>query len=109
MNKLNELTSITALVKEILVCDEKARNSDDYLYFCVLNLFAYKNNIDISRMTTPYFFKNKAELGFPPFESVRRARQKVQAKFPELSADEVVKGYRKENEAIVKAYAVSDV
>ena len=109
MSKTSELITTTALVKEILISDERARNSDSFLYFRVLGVLGIAKEIDIYKVPTAVFLLKMTEWGFPPFESVRRSRQKLQATFPELSADETVEDYRAENEAEVKAYAVADM
>ena len=109
MSKTKELYTTTALVKEILIQDERARNSDNFLYFRVLGVLGITKEIDIYKVPTAVFLLKMTEWGFPPFESVRRTRQKLQATFPELSADETVKDFRAENEAEVRAFAVADI
>ena len=109
MSKTSELITTTALVKEILISDERARNSDSFLYFRVLGVLGIAKGIDIYKVPTAVFLLKMAEWGFPPFESVRRTRQKLQATYPELSANKTVEAYRAENEAEVKAYAVADI
>jgi hypothetical protein len=109
MSKTKELYTTTALVKEILKQDEKARNSDSFLYFRVLGVIALDKGIDINRIPVPLFLLKMTEWGFPPFESVRRSRQKLQAAFPELSADEDVESFRAENETEFRAFAVADI
>jgi hypothetical protein len=54
------------------------------------------------------FLLNGADMGFVGFETVRRARQKIQATFPELAACERVEGFRAENEAEYKKYALQE-
>lgn len=109
MSKTKELYTTTALVKEILISDEKARNSDSFLYLLVLNVVAQRKGFDLNCVPITDFLFNMAEWGFPPFESVRRSRQKLQAAFPELSADETVEAFRAENEKEVRAFAVADI
>lgn len=109
MSKTKELITTTALVKQILKQDERARNSDSFLYFRVLGVLALEKGIDMNRIPVPLFLLNMAEWGFPPFESVRRTRQKLQATFPELSADEAVEEFRAENETEFRAFAVADL
>lgn len=92
-----------ALVVNILVENEKARGSDSYLYFCVLNAIAEKNGIALDDVTVKDFLCNLGHSPFPPYETVRRSRQWAQQKFPFLSADERVKGWRAENEIEYKA------
>lgn len=48
------------------------------------------------------------DMGVPPFETVRRARQHAQAKNPELAANDTVQQYRRENEAAYYAFALGE-
>ena len=100
-----DLKNTTALVKSILEQDKQCRNSDSYLYLKVLSVVGKQKGIDIEKMPVPYFLLNLHGAGLPPFESVRRARQKIQAAYPELAACEAVEGFRAENEAEFMAYA----
>lgn len=103
-----DLKNTTALVKSILEQDKQCRNSDSFLYLKVLTTVGKQKGIDLEKMSVPYFLLNLHGAGFPPFESVRRARQKIQATHPELAACERVEGFRAENEARYKAYALGD-
>lgn len=91
---MKQLNSVKALVKTILEEDEQTRNSDSFLYLRLLE------RIDKAILTVPVhdFLLGMGLWGIPPFESVRRARQKVQAECPWLAACDKVKEYRAENE-----------
>lgn len=104
-----DLKNTTALVKSILEQDKQCRSSDSLLYLKVLSAVAKQKGVDIENITVPYFLVNLHGAGMPPFESVRRARQKVQQHYPELAACEAVEGFRAENEQQFRAYAVGDV
>jgi hypothetical protein len=56
-------------------------------------------------LSVPVFLTKMNELGFPPFESVRRNRQKLQAAHPELAACEAVESFREEKEKEFRAFA----
>lgn len=105
---MNDLKNTTALVKAILEQDKQCRNSDSFLYLKVLFSVAKQKGIDLEKMTVPYFLINLHGAGLPPFESVRRARQKIQQHHPELAACEAVEGFRAENETQFRAYAVGE-
>ena len=105
MNKLSELKTVTTYVKDILEKDEKARNSDSYLYMQILNIFAYHKNVDIHKISVVDFLINMRAWGFPAFETVRRTRQKVQEHFPELAGAPEIAEFRKENEEAYREYA----
>ena len=100
-----DLKNTTALVKSILEQDERCRNSDSFLYLKVLSVVAEQKGIDIEMMSVPFFLMNLHGAEFPPFESVRRARQKIQEHNPHLAACKAVQGFRIKNEAEVLAYA----
>ena len=107
MNKAKRIKGVERLVKTILKQDERTRNSDSFLYFEVLKRIGAENGIDIEGMSITSFLLTLSNSPFPPFESVRRARQKLQNKFPELSANSVVEAYRAENEVVYREYARS--
>lgn len=105
MDKKKELMTIKALVKSILEQDRRARNSDSYLYLKVLDALDIEKKMGIHNIPLGQFLLNMADWGFPPFESVRRTRQFIQRKHPELDACEDVKVFRGENETIFKAFS----
>lgn len=106
---MNDLKNVTQVVKEILVNNEKARNSDSILYLEVLQLYSYRNGTSLNMLSVPYFLSHMKELGFPAFETVRRTRQKVQETNPHLAASEKVRSFRKENEEEFKSYALGSI
>ena len=91
------------IVKDILENVPEARNSDDLLYINVCK--------KVSPMVCNQPFQTvmlmRDELSSPPFESVRRSRQKLQASYPELRASDDVEAQRLVNEDIVRDYARS--
>lgn len=100
-----DLKNTTALVKSILEQDKTARNSDSFLYLKVLSAVAEQNGVRLETISVPFFLLELQGTEFPPFESVRRARQKIQRRHPELAACEAVEGFRNENKMIYRAYA----
>lgn len=99
----NKLYETKALVKQILEADERARNSDNELYLqvCrVLNPLAF---------SVPFaeVISNLDRYGLPPFETVRRTRQKIQQEHPELRPCDEVALFRAENEEIYKEFATN--
>lgn len=89
------------LVKEILMEEPEARNSDMYLYYMV----CLKTDARILGKPFAQVIMNLKSLNLPPFESVRRARQKLQSAYPELAGTDNVEAFRSENQNIVKGYA----
>lgn len=105
MGKRKELITTKDLVRVILEKHEKARSSDNYLYCKVLEFLGYRKNFNFLNMAVYDFLMDSAEWGVPGFETVRRARQKLQAEFPELAAADAVQVFRAENEEIFKEFA----
>lgn len=105
MSKAEELKTVKALVLSILKQDKQARNSDSYLYLQVLKYQAELKGIDLDGLTVPFFLANIRTLGLPPFETVRRARQILQAAFPELAGTKAVEIGRAENETVFRDFA----
>lgn len=101
MNKSKELRNTTKIVKDILQGYPEARNSDNLLYIKVCERL---NNTALHK---PFWqvLASLKELNLPGFETVRRARQKIQASCPELSGDSNVEAQRMINEDIFREYA----
>lgn len=104
---MDNLTKLSELVYDILVKNEKARNSDTYLYYIVCNEKLKSNGHDISTITLADSLLRREELGLPPFESVRRTRQKIQHDNQDLAASREVEAFRSKNEKEYIEYARS--
>lgn len=100
-----DLKTTTSIVKTILENCERARNSDSYLYLLVLEYWSRQNGTDVARWPVAYFLLFMSDFGIPPFESVRRSRQKLQQTYPHLSACKKVAEQRMANEEVYRAYA----
>ena len=107
MNVSENLYKTSKIVKAILEEDEHARNSDSYLYLKVLYHIGQLKGIDVNAMSVSEFLLHRNELGFPCFETVRRTRQKLQATFSELAANDDVEAQRIINEGVYRNYAQS--
>ena len=106
---MNDLKAVSAIVKNILMENTRARNDDNVLYLMVLNHVSNRNSIDIQSMTVPVFLMKMKEYGLPGFETVRRSRQKVQADNPELEGTESTRRKRAKQEAVYREFATSEV
>lgn len=99
---MNELKNVAAVVKFILETEPDTRNNDGLLYVRVCQWF----NPSIDRFPFGLVMANQNSYNLPPAESVRRARQKIQAQYEHLKANKTVKEYRAENELKYKAFAL---
>ena len=106
---MKDLKTIQALVQALLEQYERCRNSDGFLYLRVLFEYSQRIGINIDTLSISDFLLNHHGNEFPIFESVRRARQKLQASRPDLAASKAVEGFRAENEAAFYSYAVGDI
>lgn len=103
---MTNVNATKSIVWMILETDIQARNSDSYLYLKVLEYISTKYGVELTHMTVAQFLSDMDRLGVPPFESVRRARQKIQAAKPYLGACERVKAARNEREKEYRAFSI---
>ncbi len=103
---MKNLMKVSKVVKEVLTDIPDTRNSDSYLYLKVLERFA--GGRDLNTITVPYFLCNIKKLKFPYFETVKRARQKIQERHPELQACSEVKEVREAKEEVFYNYAIGE-
>lgn len=105
MSKTKELKTITDIVKDILENSPEARNNDDLLYYKVCD----RINPSFMNLSFRTVVLNRKKCSFPPFESFRRSRQKIQATYPELAGNGAVTRVRKKNEEVFRDYARGNV
>lgn len=98
---MSALKKVKNIVTSILAENEKARNSDSFLYLKVLQTV----DKDLLDMPVGEFLANMSVLNVPPFETIRRTRQKAQAENPSLSACPKVAEYRAANEEVYRQFA----
>lgn len=105
---MKKLLRTSNLVKEILTEIPATRNSDSLLYLKVIERIATQSDqpIDLTQISVPYFLCNIKRLNFPYFETVRRARQKVQENHPELKSSVEVEAVKAQKEKAFRAYAL---
>lgn len=98
--------TLAQVVKTIMQDDKRARSSDSFLYLRVLEVYAKANDCPVSlgSMSVVHFLVHMKEYGFPPFESVRRNRQLIAAKYPELAGNEETEAWRTAQEEAVRDY-----
>ena len=89
------------VVKKLLQEDKSLRDSDSRLYLAILDKLGYNTSESIA-----HFFLQNSD--YPSYDSISRARRKVQMLNPELKGSEKVRVVRKLNEVEYRAYSVSD-
>lgn len=104
---MDNLKTIMAVVKDVLEREPFCRNSDCFLELEVLKIYAKDLGLDIGTMTVETLYRNRIAWGFPKSESIRRTRQLVQAKYPELAASDPIDAYRLVKEERVKSFVRS--
>lgn len=110
LDKLENLQTLAAIVEAVMEEDERTRSSDSFLYLKVLEVFAKRNECPYGpkTMTVEWLLLHMQEYGLPPFESVRRNRQLVRARRPDLAPVEMIDAYRQANEAVMLEYVRSE-
>ncbi len=98
---MEKLKNVESRVKVLLEKYPETRNNDFQLSS---KYYWFFMNFDF---TKPFFnvLENEKELDLTPFESITRARRKLQEKHKELQAVKEVKEKRKEREKEFKEYA----
>ena len=99
---MERLKKVEHIVEKILDVREDARKNDDILYLYVCEYL----NRGVSSMSLKNFLKTRKETGCPTFETVRRTRQKVFEKRPELKPKKITE-YREEMEDVYRDYAIN--
>lgn len=100
---LNEFRSIETLVRDFLRTDERCRNDDKWLTYCVFQKIAQENN---QAIFIPFELFGK----FPAFETIKRTCAKIQNVFKEFRAtDPAVLKKRCRREDEVKTYVKDGV
>lgn len=100
------LKDVKKRVYDLLCIHPNLRNSDTSLYAAIIADFDIENKTRLCTMSVYQFLNTMHIYGCPNFETVRRARQKVQAEHPELRAAVPVEDARKEKETEFKAFAL---
>lgn len=101
------IRQVAKLVEHILIQKPKTRNSDSYLYYTICGKKLKENGFDISKVTLADALLNREKYGLPNYETVRRARQKIQAMNPSLQGCKEVEEMRAVQEESFREYARS--
>lgn len=101
------LTDIQDTVFHILQMYDVARQSDEILYLMFLRQ-ACDDKINVDNIRLKIFLENRAFWELPSYESVSRARRKVQALHPELKANPVVEMHKEKSEEVYKEWATDE-
>lgn len=109
MSKAKELHTTTDLVKGILENCPETRNSDNILYLKVCEKIGNEHGINLASISVPHFFLHLKAYKLPQYETVGRARRKIQSEYPELSGDSTVTAQRMLNEEVFRDYAKGGV
>ena len=102
---MQEIKNTAKLVKKALINHPEARNSDNYLYYVICQSLLADIGINIDSISFSQGLLYRKEYNLPNFETVRRARQKIQAECPELASNTGVADERATKEKIYREYA----
>ena len=105
MTSLAELKNMSRVVKRHLIDDPMCRESDRYLYYKICEEILNAHGLDIRSISLHDGLLYNNDFGLPPFETVRRTRQKMQAQFPALASNDEVQGFKDAQEETFREYA----
>ena len=94
-----------SIVKLILQDNEEARNSDDVLFANYIMFAGNKKGEDVSKISILNYLATHNELDIPSFESIARARRKIQELYPELRSSARIEALREVNEAEFREFS----
>lgn len=98
---MKDIYKVHEIVEGILETNIEARNSDMYLYYAVCR----KINPIACSMPFDTIWPNYRRFGLPNYDSVGRARRKIQETREDLKACKEVDDERFENFKLVQKYA----
>lgn len=93
---MNNLRTLTELVRIVLEQQPETRSSDNLLYIEVLRRCTNQKVLD---MPVWMFYQNQREWQLPSIETVGRCRRKAQQENPHLKATAEVQDFRYDKEA----------
>lgn len=103
---MKKLITIENEVKKILDKDTRARKDDMYLYYIYCTKYGVLNEKAFVKL---FFNKNfRKEYNVPVFESVSRARRKLQQEYEYLKPEKEVQDARTNRETDYIRYAIDD-
>lgn len=103
---MKKLLTIENEVKSILEKEPKARKDDMYLYYVYCTKYGVLNSKAFVQL---FYSKNfRKEYSVPVFESVSRARRKIQQECEYLRPEKEVQDARINKEADYIRYAIND-
>lgn len=103
-----EQEKLQTKVKRILIEKPYTRNSDDLLYAEMLKSVATEKGISLADHSIITLLVNRKVFGLPSYESVGRARRKLQETDETLRADDNVQAYREMLAEEYKDWAVKN-
>lgn len=104
-----KLTNTAKLVKTILEEHPETRDDDYLLWLIAIKRVVKENGLpDISRMTFEEYIAAAKYSQLPHFETVGRARRKLQEHYPSLRATEETRAARAELEKEYREFARQD-
>lgn len=99
-----QLYNSKAIIKMILEEQPICRNSYSFLELAVLKVYARERGLSTRDMSVDTLFMNRDKWNFPKAETIRRNCQLIQARHPELAADEEIAAHRLVNQERVRDY-----
>lgn len=99
---MKRISEVSVKAENALWNYENTRNSDNELFLAICK----EINPGVLNLPFEVVMSNFNTFGLPAFESVSRARRKIQNNNPELRANKTVEDFRYENYKDIKEYAL---
>lgn len=102
---MRDLDTTTKLVRQVLETVPSTRGSDNLLYLEVIKIVSRETGIDYMKLPLDKFWMKLASSEIPPIKTVERCRRRLQAKYPDLCANDTVTEFRSLEEQRYREYA----
>ncbi len=100
---VEKLRGLEKIVYDVLLTRKNTRNND----FLLIRDVYYKFGVNTKMASFDIILSRATECKLPPFESITRARRKLQRNFPELLDEDVAK-LREQQQQIYIDYVLGD-
>ena len=102
---MKKIIETTKIVRELLENIPATRDDDNLLWWKTLEITGNFYEIPVGKLTVEYVLTRIYEMRLPTFETVSRARRKLQEKYPHLKGSEGARKRRREKELLFEEYA----
>lgn len=107
MGVRSEQRKVQEVVRAVMICDFETRNNNDRLVMAVYQQYAFEMGINLDDKSFHSVMLHRKEWRFPSYESITRARRKLQEQDESLRSDDNIQAMRELREEEYREWAVT--